>query len=109
MKNLTASDRSSLVKLASVLPVGDRNRRVILSSLKKSAFSLNQGRWNPAKNTMRDLERALNQAFVGYGSDTGVDSMKDEDWLSYANMLMIDADVPADLRKQAQAWMLKRG
>ena len=109
MKNPTASDRASLIKLASSLPVGDRNRRVILSSLKKTAFSLYQGRWNPAKNTMDDLERALFQAFEGYGADTGVDSMKDEDWLNYANMLMVDANVPADLRKQAQVWMFRRG
>lgn len=35
--NLTASDRSSLLKLASSLPVGDEDRRAILSGLKTAA------------------------------------------------------------------------
>lgn len=34
MKNLTASDKSVLIKLASSLPVGDGSRRAILASLK---------------------------------------------------------------------------
>ena len=109
MENPTASDRASLIKLASSLPVGDRNRRVILSSLKKSAFSLYQGRWNPAKNTMGDLEGALWQALEEYAGDTGVDRMNDKNWLIYADQLMVGANVPADLRKQAQVWMLRRG
>ena len=33
MKNLTASDRSSLIRLAASLPVGDENRRAILAGL----------------------------------------------------------------------------
>lgn len=33
MKNLTASDRSSLIRLAASLPVGDANRRAILAGL----------------------------------------------------------------------------
>lgn len=33
MKNLTASDRSALIRLAASLPVGDENRRAILAGL----------------------------------------------------------------------------
>ena len=34
MRKLTASDRSSLIRLAASLPVGDENRRAILSGLR---------------------------------------------------------------------------
>jgi len=37
MRNLTASDRQSLIRLAASLPVGDENRRAILSGLKGAA------------------------------------------------------------------------
>jgi len=37
MKTLTASYRSSLIRLASTLPVGDTSRRVILSGLKMAS------------------------------------------------------------------------
>lgn len=33
MKNLTASDRSALIRLAASLPKGDENRRTILAGL----------------------------------------------------------------------------
>lgn len=36
--NITASDRSALIRLASSLPVGDENRRAILSSLSKAGI-----------------------------------------------------------------------
>ncbi len=49
MKNLTASDRSSLIKLASTLPRGDETRKAILAGLSKtSAVQLVDtlvGRW----------------------------------------------------------------
>lgn len=35
MKNLSASDRSALIKLASALPKGDPERRIILGGLRK--------------------------------------------------------------------------
>lgn len=38
MKNLTASDRSSLIKLASSLPKGDETRKAILSGLKTAVY-----------------------------------------------------------------------
>ena len=38
MKNLTASDRKSLIRLAASLPKGDKSRRAILAGLNKSAF-----------------------------------------------------------------------
>lgn len=37
MKNLTASDRKSLIRLASSLPAGDKSRRAILAGLNKVA------------------------------------------------------------------------
>jgi hypothetical protein len=37
VRNLTASDKSALIKLASRLPAGDKTRRVILAGLNKSA------------------------------------------------------------------------
>ena len=47
--NLTASDRKALIRLASTLPKGSQERRVILSGLKKAAGKLrsfNQYDWN---------------------------------------------------------------
>ena len=38
--NLTATDRASLIRLASSLPVGDENRRAILEGLKVAASRL---------------------------------------------------------------------
>ena len=37
MRNLTASDRAALIRLASTLPVGDENRRAILAGLTREA------------------------------------------------------------------------
>lgn len=37
MKNITASDRSALIRLASTLPAGSEDRKVILSSLKAAS------------------------------------------------------------------------
>ena len=37
MKNLTASDRSALIRLAASLPKGSEERRAILAGLSKSA------------------------------------------------------------------------
>jgi len=37
MRNLTASDRAALIRLASTLPVGDENRRAILAGLARVA------------------------------------------------------------------------
>lgn len=37
MKNITASDRKSLIRLASSLPKGDKSRRAILAGLNKTA------------------------------------------------------------------------
>ena len=55
MKTLTASDRSSLIKLASALPAGDENRRAILSGLKESAGPP----WN--KNTKKKKKNKKNK------------------------------------------------
>ena len=38
-RNLTASDRSALIKLASTLPAGSPERKAILSGLKKATVS----------------------------------------------------------------------
>ena len=55
MKNLTASDRSALIRLAASLPVGDENRRTILAGLAKTVGLVDQSlalrkraslRWN---------------------------------------------------------------
>lgn len=54
-RTLTASDRSSLIRLASSMPVGSPQRKAILSSLGKTAgskvasdeiYPFNQGDWN---------------------------------------------------------------
>jgi len=37
MKNLTASDKKTLIRLASSLPKGDKSRRAILAGLSKVA------------------------------------------------------------------------
>lgn len=39
MRTLTASDRQSLIKLASGLPKGDETRKAILAGLKKTAYT----------------------------------------------------------------------
>ena len=40
MKNITASDRSALVKLAASLPAGSPERKLVLSKLNKKAYGL---------------------------------------------------------------------
>lgn len=40
MRNLTASERGTLIKLASSLPVGDESRRAILATLDKSSAGI---------------------------------------------------------------------
>lgn len=40
MRNLAASDRSALIRLASSLPKGDENRRAILAGLNKVSSDL---------------------------------------------------------------------
>ena len=40
MKRLTASDRSSLIKLAASLPAGSSERKLVLSKLNKKAYGL---------------------------------------------------------------------
>lgn len=40
MKNITASDRSALIKLAASLPAGSTERKLILSKLNKKAYEL---------------------------------------------------------------------
>lgn len=52
MKNLTASDRSALIKLASSLPQGDETRKAILSGLKSAAYSFDK---TPATATAADV------------------------------------------------------
>ena len=42
MRNLTASDRSSLIRLAASLPVGDENRRAILAGLSQDLRAFNR-------------------------------------------------------------------
>lgn len=42
---LTASDRSALVRLAARLPKGSEERRAILSSLKRAGIRVNTERW----------------------------------------------------------------
>ena len=54
MKTLTASDRESLIKLASSLPQGDETRKAILAGLRISAF-------NPTVGMLSDIASELNK------------------------------------------------
>ena len=71
MKNLIASDRKSLIRLASSLPKGDKSRRAILSGLEKKAVMAEDDRGNEytaeelernAKNTIKELESLLKKS-----------------------------------------------
>lgn len=52
MKTLTASDRESLIKLASSMPKGDETRKAILAGLKSASYSFDQ---TPATATAADI------------------------------------------------------
>ena len=65
MKSLTASDRKSLIRLASSLPKGDKSRRSILNGLKSASFrTAYMGipkalRTNPGETPLERMERIL--------------------------------------------------
>ena len=70
-KTLTASDRKSLIRLASSLPAGSEERRTILSGIKKKAMTAEDDRGNEytveelernAKGTIKELESLLKQS-----------------------------------------------
>lgn len=66
MKNLTASDRTALIKLASELPQGDETRKAILAGLKTSTFNPFLGKLREISAIMggnRDLE-PLHKNFI---------------------------------------------
>ena len=48
-RTVAASDRSALIKLASTLPVGSEERRVILAGLEKAAKEIKVGDYTVAK------------------------------------------------------------
>ena len=57
-KNLTASDRKSLIRLASALPAGSPERRAILAGLQKAPVAKSAANATPAVEAlMRDLGR----------------------------------------------------
>ena len=71
MKNLTASDRKNLIKLASSLPKGSKERRIILAGIKKKAMTAEDDRGNEytveqlernAKGTIKELESLLRKS-----------------------------------------------
>ena len=67
MKNLTASDRSALIRLAASLPKGSEERRAILAGLSKSAAPTADDWELYAKPGVGDAVRILNAALAeGY-------------------------------------------
>lgn len=56
MKNITASDRSALIKLASSLPAGSPERKAILAGLSKSADDSGDSRRALAYNKIEEVQ-----------------------------------------------------
>ena len=68
MRNVTASDRSALIKLASSLPAGSPERKAILASLGKTAnhsSTLADSLKKKWENVTYDLEKNQGKASVG--------------------------------------------
>ena len=67
-RKLMASDRKSLIRLASSLPAGSEDRRAVLSALKKART------FNPARTGHKysiDLKTVDNKTVKRYGADGG--------------------------------------
>lgn len=68
MKNLTASDRKSLIRLAASLPKGDKHRCEILAGLKKSARGLSSDSikrdWK-SQDSAEEQREVLGRALAG--------------------------------------------
>jgi hypothetical protein len=79
VRNLTASDKSVLIKLASSLPTGDETRRAILAGLKTASGDVNiPGRHvlgNAKVTSIQEAIRkvqALPKRDAGDGTDDGI-------------------------------------
>jgi len=90
-RKLMASDRKSLIRLASSLPVGSEDRRTILSALKKART------FNPYRTGHKygiDLKTVDNKTVKRYGSDGNATSGLSG--LFYATGTVTDSSRPGE-------------
>ena len=87
MKNLAASDRSALIRLAASLPVGSEERRAILAAMSKSAGPSVRSLWGNAdiigdygsvRRMVDELSESIDGALdEGEGPDRAVAGLDD--------------------------------
>ena len=68
--NITAADRSALLRLASTLPKGDETRRAILSAVKRAAPSVTKDDVDSAR-TLSGVDPQIAKFLVDSGLDDG--------------------------------------
>ena len=64
MRELTASDRDSLIKLASSLPKGDETRKAILAGLSQKIAAMSDEDSKKLKGLQKDMAEILAKAKV---------------------------------------------
>lgn len=101
--NLTASNRKSLIRLASTLPAGSEERRAILAGLSKSAADVDpKAELRRLKRVVDDLDRGileLNHIYVG-----GVKGRDGSGWMDSRLEKALDSFFDAADELSAAAW-----
>ena len=95
MKNLTATDRKSLIRLASILPVGSPERRVILGGLAQTKHASSKLQW---KREVVPTRRSRRNTMV-QGGDIWTAETEDITYRIYSAHLDGDWDDPKSMHR----------